>query len=162
MWPLILSNWYWNVNILNIWMTQQGKLKSMWCNLFLQLGSHRLITLWSQLYKTLLTGSKVIWQRSVPISFDQIRGEKTILAAFSSSNGDQKMLLNVFRTWFVFKNKLSIIKCLFLDMGVDLAWSGLSSTFRAGPATQLQNSQIIELTLDQTLGFSNSKHPITF
>lgn len=68
------------------------------------------------------------------------------------------MLPNVFKTWFVFKNKLSIIKRLFLD----LAWTGLSSMFRTGPAIQLKKAEKMDLILEQTWGFSDSKHPITF
>lgn len=68
--------------------------------------------------KHILTEQQVIWPESIPTSFDQIYGQKkNILAAFSSSIRDQNRLLNVFRAWFVFRNKLSITECLFLDTG---------------------------------------------
>lgn len=115
--------------------------------------------------KHILTEQQIIWPESIPTCFDQIYGQKkNILAAFSSSNRDPNRLLNVFRTWFVFRNKVSIIECLFLDTGdgsclIRTVIYGRSRS--CNTATEQREKSGVNLP-DQSLGFSNSKHPITF
>lgn len=117
----------------------------------------------------LWTDSQVICLRFIPASFDQNSGDKKkgkkkriILVAFWSSSGNQNKLVNVFRTWFVFENKLSIIKCLFLDTGVDLSWWRLIINIKSWPNSTVTKQRKKGYFLDQSLGFSYSKHPITF